>query len=125
VHRIVSGAQAGARDELAALGKSWGSHDQTVRCATRLFGEPATLASTVGSESAGDVWPAPTVTTPHRTVQCAKGVVDATIGFARKGRIPHTVHCPMVHGTVRCAHEQKAIIAFQMELQRLLAALGL
>ena len=84
VHQIVSGAQAGACDELAALEKSWGSRDQTVRCATRLSGEPAALASTVGSESAGDVWPAPTVTRPHRTVRCAKGVVAATVGFARK-----------------------------------------
>jgi hypothetical protein len=30
-----------------------------------------------------------------------------------------------VHRTVRCAHRQKARIAYQMELQRLLAALGL
>jgi hypothetical protein len=36
-------------------------------------------------------------------------------------------HCsyPVVHRTVRCAHGQKATIAYQMELQRLLAALGL
>jgi hypothetical protein len=30
-----------------------------------------------------------------------------------------------VHRIVRCAHEKKARIAYQMELQRLLAALGL
>jgi hypothetical protein len=30
-----------------------------------------------------------------------------------------------VHRTVRCANRQKAIIAYQMEIQRLLAALGL
>jgi hypothetical protein len=33
--------------------------------------------------------------------------------------------CPVVHRTVRCATRQKARIAFQLELQRLLAALGL
>jgi hypothetical protein len=33
--------------------------------------------------------------------------------------------CPMVHRTVRCATRQKARIAFQMDLQRLLAVLGL
>jgi hypothetical protein len=30
-----------------------------------------------------------------------------------------------VHGTVRCATRQKARIAFQVDLQRLLAVLGL
>jgi hypothetical protein len=33
--------------------------------------------------------------------------------------------CSVVHRTVRCATRQKARIAFQLELQRLLAALGL
>jgi hypothetical protein len=32
--------------------------------------------------------------------------------------------CPMVHWTVRCTTRQKAGIAFQVDLQRLLAALG-
>jgi hypothetical protein len=32
--------------------------------------------------------------------------------------------CPVVHQTVWCAHGQKARIAYQIELQRLLAALG-
>jgi hypothetical protein len=36
-----------------------------------------------------------------------------------------TVHCPVCHRTVRCTDEQKARIAYQMEFQRLLAALGL
>jgi hypothetical protein len=35
------------------------------------------------------------------------------------------VHCTVVHRTIRCTHGQKATIAYQMELQRLLAALGL
>jgi hypothetical protein len=33
--------------------------------------------------------------------------------------------CPVVHRTVRCTTRQKARIAFQFDLQRLLAALGL
>jgi hypothetical protein len=33
--------------------------------------------------------------------------------------------CPVVHRTVRCATRQKARIAFQLDLQWLLAALGL
>jgi hypothetical protein len=41
-----------------------------------------------------------------------------------KERIAHC-SCPVVHQTVRCAHGQKAIIAYQMELKRLLAVLGL
>jgi hypothetical protein len=33
--------------------------------------------------------------------------------------------CPVVHRTVRCTTQQKASLAFQVGLQRLLAALGL
>jgi hypothetical protein len=33
--------------------------------------------------------------------------------------------CPVVHRTVRCITRQKARMAFQIDLQRLLAALGL
>jgi hypothetical protein len=51
-------------------------------------------------------------------------VVAAMVGFARKGRKMCTVHCPVVHRTLRCAHRQKATIAFQMEFKRLLATLG-
>jgi hypothetical protein len=86
---------------------------------TRLSGEPVAPAPTVGSAISGRR------TRPHRTVQCAKGVVAATVSFARKGRRLRIVHCLVVHRTVRCVHEQKATIAFQMGLQRLLAALGL
>jgi hypothetical protein len=60
----------------------------------------------------------------HWIVRCATSIVAATVGFARKGRKSHTVPCPVVHRTVRCSHGQKATMAFQMELQLLLAALG-
>jgi hypothetical protein len=52
------------------------------------------------------------------------GSVVAMVGFARKGRELCTVHYPVVHRTVRCAHRQKETKAFQMEFKRLLAALG-
>jgi hypothetical protein len=83
------------------------------------------IGSAINAQSAGDAWPTPTVTRPHRTVWCAKGVMAAMVGFARKGRRSRTVHYPVGHQTVRCAHGQKTTIAFQMELQRLLTALGL
>jgi hypothetical protein len=51
--------------------------------------------------------------------------VAAMVGFAKQERKSHTVHYPMVHQTVRCTCGQKAIKAYQMELQRLLAPLGL
>jgi hypothetical protein len=44
----------------------------------------------------------------------------ATVGFAKQGRESHTIHCSVVHQTVQCAHEQKAVRAFLMEEQRLL-----
>jgi hypothetical protein len=35
------------------------------------------------------------------------------------------IDCPVVHRTVRCTTQQKARIAYQIDVQRLLAALGL
>jgi hypothetical protein len=64
VHQTVSGAQAGARDELAALRKSWGSYNyNSPDCpvCTRLSGELATPTPTVGSAING------------RHVACANG----------------------------------------------------
>jgi hypothetical protein len=77
------------------------------------------------AQSAGDMWTSSMVGRSHRTVWCATSVVAATVCFARKGRKSRTVQCPVVHRTVWCAHGQKATMAFQMELRRLLAALGL
>jgi hypothetical protein len=131
----LSGAQAGARDELAALGKSWGSrgyNSPDCPVCIRLSGEPAAPAPTVDSSiserrvaRANGHQAVPDCPLCHRTVQCAKGGVATTVGFARKGKRSQTVHYPVVHRTVPCAHGQKATITFQMELQRLLAALGL
>jgi hypothetical protein len=95
---------------------------------TGLSGEPAAPALTVGSaisaQSAGDMWPAPTITRLHRTVRCAMRAGGCNDRFCQRTKEIAYCSCPVVHRTVRCAHEQKAIIAYQMELQRLLAALG-
>jgi hypothetical protein len=90
------------------------------------------------AQSAGDAWPAPTVTRPHQTVRCVTGLSDVPRGtwlqwlasLGKEGNRDCSLSggapdCSVVHQTVWCAHEQKAILAFQMELQRLLAALGL
>jgi hypothetical protein len=119
MHQTMSGAQAGKVTGVMAI------IHQTVRCAPDCPVNQSRPRHRSAAQSAGDVWPAPTVTRPHRTVRCAKGVVAATVGFARKGRISCIVPCPVVHRAAPCAHGQKATIAFQMELQRLLAALGL
>jgi hypothetical protein len=73
----------------------------------------------------GDVWPEAMVTRPHWTVRYAKGTEGSTVGFAKEGNKSCTCSCPVVHRTVRCANGQKARISYQMEFQRLLAALGL
>jgi hypothetical protein len=43
---------------------------------------------------------------PDCPVRCAKGVVAAIAGFARKGRRSCIVQCPVVHWTIRCAHTE-------------------
>jgi hypothetical protein len=45
--------------------------------------------------------------------------------LCQKRRKSRTVHCPVMHRTVRCVHKQKVAMTFQMELKRLLATLGL
>jgi hypothetical protein len=65
----------------------------------------------------------------HRTVWCAPDSVQcanqprgATIGYAKSGRRSHIGPST---GPVRCTTRQKARITFHVDLQRLLAALGL
>jgi hypothetical protein len=72
------------------------------------------------TRSAGDTWTSPMVEWSHRTVMCAtrlsgvpRGSMAATVGFTRKGRKSCTIHCLVMHRTVRCAHGQKATMAFQ------------
>jgi hypothetical protein len=86
-------------------------------------------APTVGREIYGRHVAAPMVGRGHRTVRCApasvrcaNGPEAATVDCARFGRQSRTGQATVV---VRCAARQKARMAFQVCLQRLLAALGL
>jgi hypothetical protein len=127
-----------------------GGAPDSVRCASLVSGEKAALgkrstaynynspdcpvsqrspAQRSAAQSAGDAWPAPTVGRGHRTVRCALDSVRCTIGPETT-----TVGCTFfwkafTHRTttvtVRCTTRQKARLAFQDCLQRLLAALGL
>jgi hypothetical protein len=63
---------------------------QTIRCANRAPSQRSVAQST------DYTWTSPTVTRPHRTVRCAKGLVAATVGFTKQGRESRTVHC-LVH----------------------------
>jgi hypothetical protein len=139
VHRTVSGAQAGLATNSSLSGKSNGAVakiHRTVRCAPECPVSQSCLRQQSTAQSAGDAWPAPTAGWSHRTVWCApgsvrctKGTDGPTVGFARKGSRLSTGQTlfmsGVVHQTIRCATRQKARIAFQLELQRLLAALGL
>jgi hypothetical protein len=86
-------------------------------------------APMVDCEICGRRLVAPTVGRVHRTVwcaldrvRCANGPQGATVGYAYFGRRSCT---GLSTGPVRCATRQKARLAFQVGLQRLLAALGL
>jgi hypothetical protein len=59
---------------------------RTIRCVPDCPVSQRCLRSTVGSAINGRHVADPTVTWSHRTVRCAKGTEDPTIGFARKGR---------------------------------------
>jgi hypothetical protein len=120
-------------DELVALGKSprtlrlkfiglsGGSLDCPVSQSRPSQRSPA--------QSAGDAWPAPTIGWAHRTVSGAPTGPEAQWSVVPNMERDHAPDCysscPVVHGTVRCTTRQKARIAFQVDLQRLLAALGL
>jgi hypothetical protein len=103
---------------------------QTVRCARLGSGELATLGNSSAAygynspdcpvsqrpptqrsaaKSAGDAWPAPTVSRGHRTVRCTNGSNSATVNCAFLGRqsAPDTLQwmsggasdCPVHHPT--------------------------
>jgi hypothetical protein len=65
----------------------------------------------------------------HRTVYSAPNSPRAQRSAALDMEGNHApdryYSCPVVHRTVRCTTRQKARFAFQVDLQRLLAALGL
>jgi hypothetical protein len=134
VHRTVSGAQAGSAANSLHSGIGEGivaKNHRTVRWRTGLSGEPTTPAPTVvsaiswrrvaranGHQAAPD--------RPVCTGQCPVCQGDLRLNgwlHQKRKEIGHR-SCPVVHRTVRCANRQKARIAYQMEIQRLLVALG-
>jgi hypothetical protein len=98
---------------------------RTVRWCTGLSDEPTVTSATVGRVIRG------------RRVARSNGRLgtpDTTASEDQWSDVPekevdHALDsysdCPMVHRTVRCTTRQKASLAFQVGLQRLLAALGL
>jgi hypothetical protein len=130
--------QAGPR-ELAALGNQqrctaiihW-----TVRWCTELSGEP-TVTSANGRPCNPRATRGPQqrsightgLSGVHRTVSSAPTDPEDQRSDAPEKEGDHAPDsysdCPVVHRTVRCTTRQKASLAFQVGLQRLLAALGL
>jgi hypothetical protein len=122
---------------------------RTVRCARLVSGEKAALeknsaaygynspdcpvsqrssAQRSAAQSAGDAWPAPTVGRGTGLSGAPTAPEDQRSDAPEKegDRAPNSYSdCPVVHRTVRCTTRQKARLAFQDCLQRLLAALGL
>jgi hypothetical protein len=128
-----------ARRQLGALGKREGDvaiNHRTVRWCTRLFGEST----------------APTANGRPRDQRATRGPRQRSVGHTGLSGVHRTVldaltgpedqrsaapglegnrapdcysGCPVVHRTVRCTTRQKARIAYQIDVQRLLAALGL
>jgi hypothetical protein len=124
-----SGPQEKQRGDMAII-------HRTVRWCTRLSGEP-TVASANGrrrnlratrellQRSAGA--PDCPVCTGQCLVRQSAHRSNSRICQIRKEIAHRTVYmtCPVAHRTVRCATRQKASLAFQVGLQRLLAALVL
>jgi hypothetical protein len=117
--RLVSG-------EKAALGKSSAVYDYNSPDCLVSQRSPAQRSAV---QSASDAWPAPTVGRWHRTVSGAPTgpkLQRSTAPEKEGDCAPNNYSdCPVVHQTVRCTTRQKARLALQDCLQRLLAALGL
>jgi hypothetical protein len=124
-----------AGGELAALAKKQ-RHTaiihRTVRWCTRLSGEPTIASATIGRAIRGRRVACSngrlgTPDCPVCTGQClVRQLTPRTNSRMRQKRDPDNYSgCPVVHRTVRCTTRQKASLAFQVGLQRLLAALGL
>jgi hypothetical protein len=132
VHRTVSGAQAGPTTNSSLSSKSNGATTKiyrTVRCAKatctngRQRNQWATRGPrqrSVGHTGLSGVLRIVSGAPTELKVQ-QSGAPDKELDRAPD----NYCSCLVVHRTVRCATRQKARIAFQLELQRLLAALGL
>jgi hypothetical protein len=132
VHQTVSGAQAGPATNSSLSGKSEGAaakNHRTVRYANgaRGNGRQRNQRPTCGPVqwSVGHTG----LSGVHRIVSGAPtgSKVQQSAAPDKEGdRVPDNYcSCPVVHRTVRCTTKQKARIAFQFDLQWLLAALGL
>jgi hypothetical protein len=128
-----------AGDELADLGKKQRRTaiiHRTVRWCTELSGE-LIVASAIGrlrnpratrgpqQRSVGHIG----LSGVHRTVSGAPtDPEDQRLDAPEKegdSALDNYSDCPVVHRTIRCTTRQKASLAFQVGLQRLLTALGL
>jgi hypothetical protein len=139
VHRTVSGAPGWSTVNWLLSGKEKGDVaiiHQTVRWYTKLFGEstapaangrPRNQRATHGPHqwSVGHTG----LSGVHRTVSGAQTAPEDQWSAVPDLEGDHTPDCyrscPVVHRTVWCTTRQKARIAYQIDLQRLLAALGL
>jgi hypothetical protein len=115
---------------------------RTVRWCNRLSGEPTVACATVGRAIRGRCVAAPTVGMGHRTVRCAPDCPVCT-GQCSVRQLPRICNGRMRQNRkeIRTGHaivtvrwrtglsgaptRQKATLAFLVDLQRLLAALGL
>jgi hypothetical protein len=123
--RLDSGEKAALRKSSAAYGYN------SPNCPVNQRSPVQRLAA----QSAGDAWPAPTVaggtglSGVHRTMSGAPTGLELQRSSTpeKEGDRPRTVYsdCPVAPRSVRCATRQKARIALFVDLQRLLAALGL
>jgi hypothetical protein len=132
VHRTLSGAQAGAATNslLSGIAKNdVAKFHRTVRSTNSVHAngrqrdQRAINGRCVARANSHQAAPDCPVCTRHCPVCQGNRGCNGRLHQTRKEITQYS--CPVVHRTVRCAHRQKAIIAYQMELQRLLAALGL
>jgi hypothetical protein len=115
---------------------------RTIRWCTRLSGEselpePTVASAIIGRRVARANGRLGTLDCPvctglsgvHQTVSGAPTGPEAQRSAAPNMEGDHAPYiycsCPVVHRTVRCTTRQKARFAFQVDLQRLLSALGL
>jgi hypothetical protein len=109
--------------ELATLGKFWRRTaiiHRTVRWCTGLSGEPTVASATVGRAIRGR-----RVARTNGAPTSPKLQRSAAPGMEGNRAPDMNSGCPVAHRTVPCATRQKARLAFQECLQWLIAALGL
>jgi hypothetical protein len=118
MNRLLSGNDRGVR--LKFTGLSGGASDCPMTYGASSNGRPHDQRVTHGSlqRSAGCTGLSGAPTSPEEQRSAAPDMEGDRAPDMNSG-------CPVVHRTVRCTTRQKAGIAFQVGLQRLLAALGL